>query len=245
MRGRTHLTLGVLTGLGAAALLPHVPLTITGLAVAGLSSLATDLDEPRGMLGQRIAVSPWRIRSALGSLGLALVGYSYLSLKGAEQLVLTGLGLFLLMIGLFLKESNARRIALMLTGLGLFAAGVFLGYVWLDTLGLFVGVSPLFKHRTWCHSLVGAFLWTAIWYKAAADLHMDSAAWYAAAGYLSHLASDSFTKNGVMWFYPWKRAWKLPLIATGSKRGNWLEWAFCLAYGMGIAALYGIHMTWI
>ncbi|HJV44733.1 MAG TPA: metal-dependent hydrolase [Bacillota bacterium] len=243
MRGRTHLTIGILTGLGLSALFPQIPLSVTGVTIAGISSLATDLDEPRGMLGQKIAVSPWRIKSALWSLGVAIVLYAYLSFQGMERNVFAGLGVFLILLGWFLKERNARRIALVLTGMGLLTTGAYLHFWWLGTLGIFVAISPFFKHRTWCHSLLGATIWAVIWFQAESSLQINGATWYAVSGYLSHLVADSLTKSGVMWFYPWKGAFKVPLISTGSKSGAWFEWMICVAYGMGIAALYGIHFS--
>ncbi|HBT19961.1 MAG TPA: metal-dependent hydrolase [Peptococcaceae bacterium] len=73
----------------------------------------------------------------------------------------------------------------------------------------------VFGHRQAFHSLIGAFL-----FAAAAHLffgpHFSGAGVSCFAGYVSHLALDSFNPAGVPWLWPYRKRFSFPLVETGS-----------------------------
>ncbi|RZL01408.1 MAG: metal-dependent hydrolase, partial [Hymenobacter sp.] len=170
---------------------------------------------------------------------------AYFLLKpGAEQRLSYVAALAFGLVGVALQGGSARRLALLFTGLGTVLAGLYAQALWLSLLGTFVALAPFTTHRSWTHTIWAAGLWTYIGYLANRDLGWHGVAWYAGAGYASHLVADTLTKSGVRWLLPLTDySFKIPLLSTGSKTGNVVEAAICLGYGLLVLGLVIGHAS--
>ena len=238
MRGSSHLAIGLITGVAVAGLAPGIPFSLAGIALAGFSSLAPDLDHPESRLSKHLGFTQNYVRWAFGAAALALASYAYLQLApGAEQRLCYTAALAFALIGVGLQGGSARRLALLFTGLGTVVAGLYTEQLWLSLLGTFVALAPFTSHRSWTHTLWAAALWTYIGYLADRHLGWRGVALFAGSGYVSHLVADTLTKSGVRWLLPIPFSFKIPLISTGSATGNALEIAICVGYGMLVLGL--------
>ena len=239
MRGSAHLAIGLITGVAVAGLWPGVPFSLPGIALAGFSALAPDLDHPESRLTQRLAFSQGYVRWAFALTGLGLGAYAYFLLRpGADQRLSYVAALAFGLVGVALQGGSARRLALLFTGLGTVLAGLYTQALWLSLLGTFVALAPFTSHRSWTHTIWATGLWTYIGYLANRDLGWHGVAHYAGAGYASHLVADTLTKSGVRWLLPLTDfSFKIPLLSTGSKLGNVVEASICLAYGLLVLGL--------
>lgn len=125
-------------------------------------------------------------------------------------------------------------------------------------------ISRRWPHRTLLHSLFGLMLWAVVCYGLlwAGDLIVDTVigqrpnhcgifAWLFAFAYASHLALDSFTRQGVRWLYPLvKSPFGHPSseqyrIITGDKRAEWLISSSAAAVVLALAsfALQGADVS--
>ena len=239
VRGSSHLAIGLITGVAVAGLVPGVPFSPAGIALAGFSALAPDLDHPNSRLSQRLGFAQQYVRWAfvVAAAGLALYTHFLLPPGPDRRLGFTAALAFGL-VGVAMQGGSARRLALLFTGLCTVVAGFYTEFLWLSMLGTFVAVAPFTSHRSWTHTLWAAALWTYIGHLANQTLGWHGVAWFAGAGYLSHLLADTLTKAGVRWFLPFSEvALKIPLIRTGSTSGNALEVAICVGYALLVAGL--------
>ena len=239
MRGTAHLTIGLITGVAIAGLVPGIPFSLPGIALAGFSSLAPDLDHPESRLSQRLGFAQNYVRWAFGAGALALAAFSYTQLRpGPEQRLYYTLALAFGLIGTGMQGGSARKLALLFTGLGTVVAGLYTEQLWLSLLGAFVALAPFTSHRSWTHTIWATALWTYIGHLADRHLGWRGVALFAGAGYASHLVADTLTKAGVRWFLPLSDfSFKIPLIRTGSTAGNALEMAICAGYGLLVLGL--------
>ena len=231
--------MGLITGLAVAGLVPGIPFSLAGIALAGFSALAPDLDHPESRLSQRLGFMQGYVRWAFIVVGMTLGAYTYLNLPpGAEQRLSYTAALAFGLMGAALQGGSARKLALLFTGLGTVVAGLYAEQLWLSLLGTFVALAPFTTHRSWTHTIWATILWTYIGYLANRSLGWRGVAHFAGAGYLSHLLADTLTKAGVRYLLPVSDfAFKIPLIRTGSKSGNMLEVSICLGYGLLVLGL--------
>ena len=239
MRGSSHLAIGLITGVAVAGLVPGIPFSLAGIALAGFSSLAPDLDHPESRLSQRLGFAQGYVRWAFIVVGMTLGAYTYLNLPpGAEQRLSYTAALAFGLMGAALQGGSARKLALLFTGLGTVVAGLYAEQLWLSLLGTFVALAPFTAHRSWTHTIWATILWTYIGYLANRSLGWRGVAHFAGAGYVSHLLADTLTKAGVRWLLPVSDfSFKIPLVRTGSKSGNMLEISICLGYGLLVLGL--------
>ncbi|QKG57961.1 metal-dependent hydrolase [Hymenobacter sp. BRD128] len=238
MRGSAHLAIGLITGVAVASLVKGIPFSPAGIALAGFSALAPDLDHPESKLSHRLGFTYGYVRWAFGLAALGLAAYAYWQLRpGPDQRLTYTAALAFGLLGVALQGGSARRLALLFTGLATVLAGLYAQYLWLSLLGTFIAVAPFTAHRTWTHTLWATALWTYIGYLADHALGWRGIAQYAGAGYASHLLADTLTKSGVQWLRPVGICFKIPLLSTGSKTGNILEAAICLGYGLLVLGL--------
>lgn len=239
MRGSSHLAIGLITGVAVAGLAPGVPASLAGVALAGFSALAPDLDHPESRLSQRLGFAQHYVRWAFVVAALVIGAYSYLHLRvgGGQRLYyLIALGFGLL--GASLQGGAARRLALLFTGLGTGVAGLYAGQVWLSLLGAFIALAPFTSHRSWTHTVWATAFWTYVGYLAEHHLGWRGVALFAGGGYASHLVADTLTKAGVRWLFPLLGySFKIPLIRTGSATGNVLEVGICAGYALLVLGL--------
>ena len=239
MRGSSHLAIGLITGVAVAGLVPGVPFSPAGIALAGFSALAPDLDHPSSRLSKRLGFAQHYVRWAFLAAAAALAAYTHFLLPpGSDRHMGFTAALAFGLIGAAMQGESTRRLALLFTGLSTVVAGLYFGFVWLSMLGCFVCVAPFTSHRSWTHTLWAAGLWTYIGHLANQSLGWHGVALFAGGGYVSHLLADSLTKAGVKWLMPLvDYSFKIPLIRTGSPSGNVLEVAICVGYGLLVLGL--------
>ncbi|MGI4865870.1 MAG: metal-dependent hydrolase [Janthinobacterium lividum] len=244
MRGSAHLAIGLITGVAVAGLVHGVKFSPAGIALAGFSALAPDLDHPESRLSKRLGFAQGYVRWAFGAVALGLAGYAYLLLKpGPDQRFTYTAALAFGLIGVALQGGSARRLALLFTGLGTVLIGLYAQFLWLSLLGTFIALAPFTSHRSWTHTIWAAALWTYIGYLANNSLGWHGVAHFAGAGYVSHILADTLTKSGVRWLLPLTDySFKIPLMSTGSKSGNVIEAAICLGYGLLVLGLVIGHL---
>ncbi|QHJ07837.1 metal-dependent hydrolase [Hymenobacter busanensis] len=239
MRGSSHLAIGLITGAGIAAVAPDLKLSLPGIALAGFSSLAPDLDHPGSRLSKRLGFAQNFVRWAFAGAGVLLAVFAHFNLApGPNQRVAFTAALSMFLIGMAMQNQSARKLALLFTGVASVLAGLYWQFLWLSLLGAFVATAPFTSHRTWTHTIWAAALWTYIGYLANKDLGWHGVAAYAGGGYMSHLLADTLTKSGIRYVLPLSdKALKIPLISTGSASGNVLEVVICVGYGLVVALL--------
>ena len=245
MRGSSHLAIGLITGVAVAGLVPHVPFSVAGIALAGFSSLAPDLDHPNSHLSKRLGFVQQYVRWAFVAVGAALALYTHFLLPlGPDRRMGFTAALAFGLIGVAMQGGSVRRLALLFTGLCTVVAGFYTEFLWLSMLGAFIAVAPFTSHRSWTHTLWAAALWTYIGHLANYTLGWHGVAWFAGAGYVSHLVADSLTKAGVKWLMPLTDVcFKIPLIRTGSASGNALEVMICVGYAVLVLGLVVGNMS--
>ena len=239
MRGTAHLTIGLITGVAIAGLVPGIPFSLPGIALAGFSSLAPDLDHPESRLSKRLGFTQNYVRWAFAAGAAVLAAYSYTQLRpGPGQRLYFTVALAFGLIGVGMQGGSARKLALLFTGLGTVVAGLYTEQLWLSLLGTFIALAPFTSHRSWTHTIWATTLWTYIGHLADQHLGWHGVALFAGGGYASHLVADTLTKSGIRWFLPLSDfSFKIPLISTGSATGNMLEMAICAGYGLLVLGL--------
>jgi inner membrane protein len=239
VRGSSHLAIGLITGVAVACLVPGVPLSPAGIALAGFSSLAPDLDHPGSRLSKRLGFTQQYVRWAFVLVAAGLALYTHFQLPpGPDRRMGFTAALAFGLLGAAMQGDSTRKLALLFTGLCTVVAGLYTEFVWLSMLGLFVSVAPFTSHRSWTHTLWATGLWTYIGHLADQSLGWHGVALFAGGGYVSHLLADTLTKAGVKWLMPLTDfSVKLPLIRTGSTTGNMLEVAICCGYGLLVLGL--------
>jgi len=239
LRGSAHLAIGLITGVAVAGLVPGIPFSLAGIALAGFSALAPDLDHPESKLSHRLGFTHGYVRWAFGAAALGLAAYAYFQLKpGPDQRLSYTAALAFGLLGVALQGGSARKLALLFTGLGTVLAGLYSQFLWLSLLGTFIALAPFTAHRSWTHTIWATALWTYVGYLANHSLGWRGIAHYAGAGYASHLLADTLTKSGVRWLLPLTDfSFRIPLLSTGSKAGNVVEATICLGYGLLVLGL--------
>ena len=239
VRGSSHLAIGLITGVAVAGLVPGIPFSPAGIALAGFSALAPDLDHPGSRLSKRLGFAQHYVRWAFIAVAAGLALYTHFQLvPGPDRRMGFTAALAFGLIGAAMQGDSTRKLALLFTGLCTVVAGLYTGFVWLSMLGLFVSVAPFTAHRSWTHTLWATGLWTYIGHLANQSLGWHGVALFAGGGYASHLLADTLTKAGVKWFMPLADvSLKIPLIRTGSTSGNFLEVAICAGYAMLVLGL--------
>ncbi|MBT2558869.1 metal-dependent hydrolase [Hymenobacter sp. ISL-91] len=239
MRGSSHLAIGLITGVAVAGLVPGIPFSPAGIALAGFSALAPDLDHPASRLSKRLGFAQNYVRWAFIAVAAVVAAYAQWQLvPGPNRRLAFTVALAFGLVGAAMQGETTRKLALLFTGLCTVVAGLYTGFVWLSMLGCFIALAPFTSHRTYTHTLWAAAAWTYIGHLANQSLGWHGIALFAGGGYVSHLLADSLTKAGVKWFMPLADvSLGIPLIRTGSKSGNLLEVVICTVYAVLVLAL--------
>lgn len=201
MRGKAHLIIGGIAGVGVS-LWSKGTIDPMVIAVAGVSSLAPDLDQPNSMLGRKLTFNPATVKLGLmfGGAGLAIYTWLMQNFKFMATGVLMGLALAV--VGLIVNPNTTRKAILAMIGGAFIALGLIMTkQYWLILLGAFLIVAPLTGHRTYTHTLWALILWGVIGW-GAEKAGLEGAFVGAVAGYFSHLFADSLTVAKVKWLYP-------------------------------------------
>ncbi|WP_054955872.1 metal-dependent hydrolase [Paenibacillus dakarensis] len=218
MMGRAHLIIS--TGVTLSVMgLTGIPVTLPAAAVAVISSLLPDIDEPNSIL-VRTAIPTGLLRV----LQLALVaGAIFIYYFGQDyapwNLALAGL----IAVVSFLPGRTLRHIVMFMIGLGLVQFGQSFS-PWNTIAGCVLMISSLVSHRGLTHSLYAVLGWTLLLYFGTGGSAAGQSLWVAGGlSYGLHLAADMLTNRGIRPLPPLKFRIKFKLMSTGSKWGNIVE----------------------
>ncbi len=239
MKGLTHLSIGITTGAAIAAITDAVPLTVAGLAVAGFSALAPDLDHPGSKLGRKIAFDHRYLKWAICLIAMSLATGAWWWASGYWKQLLYGVSLLILLAGLVMMENTARKYTLFLMALAITGLAIYLDTAWLFLLGAFIGISPFMKHRTWTHTLWSLGLWMYICYRAQHATGLPGILIMGSAGYVSHLLADSLTPGSIKWLFPlWDKKLGLPLVNNNNFTGQLIEAGIGIGYPLLVFSIW-------
>jgi inner membrane protein len=219
MTGRTHLivstgvTLAVLSMLGQAVTLPSA-------AVAVISSLLPDIDEPNSLLMQKTMPKTVlnKLKLALAAAGVGFIVYCYFEAFYVPYSY--GIGILVIAASLTNQRLFRQLLMIVIGGLMLYFGGT--AGPWWGTIGALLMVCAVLPHRGLTHSVYGVLIWGAVLYFASIQLGMQL--WLSGvAAYSLHLACDMLTKQGIHPLPPLKWKLRLPLMSTGKFSGFLVE----------------------
>jgi inner membrane protein len=219
MTGRTHLivstgvTLSVLQLMGQGVTLP-------GFAIALVSSLLPDIDEPNSLLLQKSIPKSLILKCKVGlaAAGIGFMGYAYIQTFFLPYSYVIGM----MMIALCLVNQRLFRQLVMaaLGGLLLYMGAE--GGPWFAAIGALLMVCSVLPHRGLTHSVYGVLIWGGLLYAASVQLEIPLYV-AGAVSYSLHLLCDAFTKHGVQLLPPAKWKLRIPLMSTGKFSGFLVE----------------------
>ncbi|ULL15866.1 metal-dependent hydrolase [Paenibacillus sp. H1-7] len=219
MTGKTHLivstgvTLSVMQFMGQG-------ITLASAAIAVISSLLPDIDEPNSLLMQKTMPKKLLnfIKLFFAAAGIGFIAYCYLQSFYTPYSYGAGA---LLIIMCLVNQRLFRQILMILLGGLLLYVGAEAG-PWWGTAGALIMVCALLPHRGLTHSLYGVVMWGGLLYYA--SIRLGVTLWMAGTlSYTLHLLCDMLTKQGIHPLPPLK--WKLavPLMSTGKFSGFLVE----------------------
>ncbi|KGE19003.1 metal-dependent hydrolase [Paenibacillus wynnii] len=218
MMGKSHFIISTGVTLSAMSLLGY-EISIPVIAVAALSSLLPDIDEPNSLLVRK-AIPEFLLRG----LQIALLG-------GAVYLYFAGIAappwniILALLVGSvsFLPGRRLRHLVMLLIALGLFAFGEAYD-PWHYIAACALALSALVPHRGLTHTLYAVAGWGALLYFASLGRVDGSSIWIAGGmSYALHLLADSLTQHGITPLPPLPFKLRLKLMSTGTKKGSAVE----------------------
>ncbi|MEK3795480.1 metal-dependent hydrolase [Paenibacillus sp. FSL R7-0204] len=218
MMGKSHLVISTGVTLSAMSLLGHA-ITLPAVAVAVVSSLLPDIDEPNSMLVRK-AVPEFLLRI----LQVSLIGAGiYLYFAGiAEPPWNIALALLVGSVS-FLPSRRLRHLVMLLIALALFAFADAYD-PWNYIAACVLVVASVVPHRGITHTLYAVAGWGALLYFVSLDMNDGSSLWIAGSlSYGLHLLADSLTQRGITPLPPIPFKLRLKLMSTGTKKGNTVE----------------------
>lgn len=218
MMGRAHIVIS--TGVSLSVLgLAGVPVTLPAAAVAAVSSLLPDIDEPNSIL-VRTVIPTWLLRILqLVLVGAALLVYAYGEAYAPWHLALAGL------IGIvsFLPGRTMRHVVMFMIGLGVLEFGDDFA-PWNTIAACVLILSSLVTHRGLTHSLYAAAGWPALLYYGSSGDPGGLSVWLAGGlSYALHLAADMLTNRGIKPLPPLRFRLRIPVMSTGTRQGGLVE----------------------
>ncbi|AIQ72836.1 MULTISPECIES: metal-dependent hydrolase [Paenibacillus] len=223
MMGRSHLIISTGVTLSVMSLMAH-EITIPVIAVAALSSLLPDIDEPNSLLVRK-AIPDFLLRI----LQVALIGAAiYLYFAGIVEspwnIVLA------LLVGsvTFLPGRKLRHLVMVLIATAVFAYGGAYD-PWNYIVACILVVTSLVPHRGLTHTLYAVAGWSTLLYFASSGIQDGGSLWIAGGmSYALHLLADSLTQRGITPLPPIPFKLRLKLMSTGTKKGGAVENVFIL-----------------
>ncbi|MRN51837.1 metal-dependent hydrolase [Paenibacillus monticola] len=218
MMGKSHLLISTGVTLSVMSLLGYEN-TIPALAVAALSSLLPDIDEPNSLLVRK-AIPEFLLRG----LQIALIGAAiYLYFAGIApypwNIVLA------LLVGSvsFLPGRRLRHLVMLLIALWLFAfADAYDPWNYIAACAL--AIAAVVPHRGLTHTLYGVAGWSGLLYYVSLSMNDGGSLWIAGGmSYALHLLADSLTQRGITPLPPLPFKLRLKLMSTGTKQGSAFE----------------------
>lgn len=226
MMGKAHLVIS--TGLTLSALsLADQEISLPVAAIAAVSSLLPDIDEPNSLLVSR-AIPKQLIRIFQAVLLGASAAVYYFGQGYAPWNVVMAI---LVAVISFLPSRTLRNIVMVLIGIGLFAFGNQFA-PWSYIAGSLLIIVSFLPHRGLTHSVYGFAAWTLLLYIATYD--QGNAYWIAGGlSYLLHLLADSLTNHGIRPLPPFEWKLKLRIMSTGTWKGAMVEY-LCMGATLAI-----------
>lgn len=217
--GRSHLVIS--TGVTIAALgAAGEQITLPVVAVAAVSSLLPDIDEPNSLLVSRMIPTRFLRLFQLAIVGLAVFIYFY----GKEYAPWNTVLAVLAGVVSFLPNRTLRNVVMVLLGIGIVIFGGKL-IPWNYIIGCLLIICSFLPHRGLTHSVYGVVGWTALLYVA--TFGYSRILWIAGGlSYLLHLLADSITNRGIRPLPPFEWRLRLRIMSTGSLSGTIVESAF-------------------
>ncbi|AGA60081.1 putative membrane-bound metal-dependent hydrolase (DUF457) (plasmid) [Thermobacillus composti KWC4] len=219
MMGRSHLVIGTgvtLSVLGAAG----ENITLPVVAVAAVSSLLPDIDEPNSLLVSRIIPTRFLQLFQLAVVGLAVLIHFYGKAYAPWNTILA---VFAAVVS-FLPNRTLRSVVMVLLGIGIVVFGERF-IPWNLIVGCLLIVCSFLPHRGLTHTVYGVVGWSALLYFA--TFSYGHALWVAGGlSYLLHLLADSLTNRGIRPLPPFEWRLRLRLMSTGNWSGAIVENVF-------------------
>lgn len=218
MMGKSHLVISTGVTLSAMSLL-GLQITIPAVAVAVVSSLLPDIDEPNSMLVRK-AVPEFLLRI----LQVSLIGAAiYLYFAGiAEPPWNMALALLVGSVS-FLPSRRLRHLVMLLIALALFAFADAYD-PWNYIAACVLVVASVVPHRGITHTLYAVAGWGALLYFVSPGMEDGGSLWIAGSlSYGLHLLADSLTQRGITPLPPIPFKLRLKLMSTGTKKGSAVE----------------------
>ncbi|WP_340021828.1 metal-dependent hydrolase [Paenibacillus sp. FSL K6-1096] len=218
MMGKSHLVISTGVTLSAMSLL-GLQITIPAVAVAVVSSLLPDIDEPNSMLVRK-AVPEFLLRI----LQVSLIGAAiYLYFAGiAEPPWNIALALLVGSVS-FLPSRRLRHLVMLLIALALFAFADAYD-PWNYIAACVLVVASVVPHRGITHTLYAVAGWGALLYFVSPGMEDGGSLWIAGSlSYGLHLLADSLTQRGITPLPPIPLKLRLKLMSTGTKKGSAVE----------------------
>ncbi|MDT3425993.1 inner membrane protein [Paenibacillus forsythiae] len=218
MMGKSHLVIS--TGVTLSAMQwAGFHLTIPAVAVAALSSLLPDIDEPNSLLVRK-ALPSFLLRALQLALIAAAVFLYFADIAPYPWNIVLAL-----LVGsvVFLPGRRLRKLVMLLIATLLMAFGSAYD-PWNMIVGCILVIAALVPHRGLTHTLYGVAGWTALLYVAGKGMDGGDILWIAGGlSYALHLLADSLTRRGITPLPPLPFKLRLKLMSTGSKRGGAVE----------------------
>ncbi|AIQ67435.1 metal-dependent hydrolase [Paenibacillus graminis] len=236
MMGKSHLIISTGVTLSVMSLLGH-EITIPAVAVAGLSALLPDIDEPNSLLVRK-AVPEFLLRI----LQVSLIGAAiYLYFAGIAAPP-WNIALALLVGSVsFLPGRRLRHLVMLLLALALFAFADAYD-PWNYIAACVLVVSSVVPHRGLTHTLYAVAGWGALLYFASLGMNDGGSLWIAGGlSYALHLLADSLTQRGITPLPPLPFKLRLKLMSTGTKKGSAVE-KFCIVLTL-VLVMYVFVLT--
>ena len=232
MRGKTHLTIGVLASL-QASLLFNKPLSLVDVAVCSLFSILPDLDTSNSIISNTILnhnISKKIYKLVIYTLDLLIF---LISLKINDNFLISSIATFITIIILEAKITHGflRKLFLSLIFL-LLAICIYLinGKFYFILFSIILASFPWLKHRKLSHSLIAILIISFLLKQIELLTNISNICFFGTIGYSSHLfLGDLFTKSGIPLFYPIsEKKFSLGFLRVGGSLSNFLEIIFVI-----------------
>jgi inner membrane protein len=232
MRGKTHLTIGVLASL-QASLLFNKPLSLVDVAVCSLFSILPDLDTSNSIISNTILnhnISKKIYKFIIYTLDILIF---LISLKINDNFLISSIATFITIIILEAKITHGflRKLFLSLIFL-LLAICIYLinGKFYFILFSIMLASFPWLKHRKLSHSLLAILIISFLLKQIELLTNISNICFFGTIGYSSHLfLGDLFTKSGIPLFYPIsEKKFSLGFLRVGGSLSNFLEIIFVI-----------------
>ncbi|NGM82604.1 metal-dependent hydrolase [Paenibacillus sp. 7124] len=231
MMGKSHLVIS--TGVTLSAMqLAGIHITVPAVAVAALSSLLPDIDEPNSLLVRK-AVPSMLLRTLQLALIAAAIFLYFADIAPYPWNIVQAL-----LVGsvAFLPGRRLRKLVMLLIAVGLIAFGSAYD-PWNAIAGSILAIAAVVPHRGLTHTLYGLAGWTALLYMAGKGMEGGELLWVAGGlSYGLHLLADSLTQRGITPLPPLPFKLRLKLMSTGTKKGGAVE-GTCVALTLALVVL--------